>query len=97
MVQTVLSVTIPAWCKKLVLEKPLVLRRIFMSIRALADNTVWHESRISFDDAAFRRFFVIDGPGKYFEAKGEGVSQGDVWVYNASDADLLFTATEILI
>ena len=97
MAQTVLSVTIPAGHKKLLFEKPHVLHRVFLSIRAFADDTVWHQSRISFDDAAFRRFFVIDGPGKYFEAKGEGVSQGDVWVYNASDADLLYTASEILI
>ena len=97
MVQTVLSVTIHAWCKKLVLEKPLVLRRIFMSIRALADNTVWHESRISFDDPNFDTYFVIDGPGKYFEIKGKGISQGDVWVFNVAGTDLLYTATEILV
>jgi len=52
---------------------------------------------ISFDDPAFHTYFVLDGPGKYFEAKGEGISQGDVWVYNSSAVDLLFTAIEILV
>ena len=97
MVQTVVSVTILGEHKILLFEKPHALRRIFLSIRALADDTVWHQSMISFDDPAFHTYFVLDGPGKYFEARGEGISQGDVWVYNSSGADLLFTATEILI
>ena len=97
MAQTVVSVTILAGHKKLLFEKPHVLSRVFMSIRALTDDTVWHQSRLSFDDAMFHRYFVLDGPGKYFEAKGEGISQGDVWILNASDASLLYTATEILV
>ena len=96
MVQTLSSATILAGHKILLFEKPHALRRIFLSIRALADDTVWHQSMISFDDPVFHTYFVLDGPGKYFEAKGEGISQGDVWIYNSSDADLLFTATEIL-
>ena len=97
MVQTLASVTIPAGHKILLFEKPHVLSRVFLSIRALTDDTVWHQSMISFDDPAFHTYFVLDGPGKYFEAKGEGISQGDVWIYNSSAADLLFTATEILV
>ena len=97
MVQTVVSVTILSGCRKLFFEKPHVLRRIFISIRALADDTVWYQSRVSFDDPQFHTYFVLDGPGKYFEAKGEGISQGDVWVYNASTTDLFYTATEILV
>ena len=97
MAQTVLSVTILAGHRKLLFEKPHVLRRIFLSIRALTDDTVWHQSRVSFGDTQFHTYFVLDGPGKYFEAKGEGISQEDVWVYNASDADLLYAATEILV
>ena len=97
MAQTVLSVTILAGHRKLLFEKPHVLCRIFLSIRALTDYTVWHQSRVSFGDTQFRSFFVLDGPGKYFEAKGEGISQEDVWVYNASTASLFYTATEILV
>ena len=97
MVQTLVSVTIPSGHKILLFAKPHALCRIFLSIRALADDTVWRQSMISFDDPLFHAYFVLDGPGKYFEAKGEGISQGSVWVYNSSDADLLFTATEILV
>ena len=97
MVQTVTSVTIPGGRTRLFFEKPLVLRRVYISIRALADDTLWHISEISFDDPRFRTYFVLDGPGKYFEAKGEGISQGDVWVRNASGVNLLYTGTEILV
>ena len=97
MVQTLKTVLIHAGQKKLILEKPHVLCRIFMSIRALVNDTGWYQSRISFDDSAFHTYFVLDGPGKYFEAKGEGIFQGDVWVYNASDTNLFYTGTEILV
>ena len=97
MVQTLSSATILAGHKILLFEKPHALRRIFLSIRALADDTVWHQSMISFDDPLFHTYFVLDGPGKYFEAKGEGIFQGDVWVCNTSDANLFYTGTEILI
>ena len=97
MAQTLMSVTILAGHRKLFFEKPHRLRRIFISIRALANDTSWYQSRVSFDDPQFHTYFVLDGPGKYFEARGEGISQGDAWVYNASDIDLYYTATEILV
>ena len=97
MVQTVYSVTVFAGKKRIILEKPRVLRRVFFSIRALADQTVWYKSMLSFDDPLFRSFYVLNGPAKYFEAKGEGIFQGDVWIRNASDQNLEYTATEILI
>ena len=97
MVQTVRSITILAGEKKLLLEKPLVLNRIFFSIRALADESAWYQSKVSFDDPLFHSFYVLNGPGKYFEAKGEGIFQGDVWVLNASEQNLQYTTTEILI
>ena len=96
MVQTVNSVTILSGGKKLLLEKPRFLRRIFFSIRALADQSTWYQSRISFDDPLFHSYYVIDGPAKYFKAKGEGIFQGDVWVFNASDQNLQYISTEIL-
>jgi len=97
MVQTVLSKTLYAGQKTILLEKPLALRRIFFSVRALAGQSTWYQSRISFDDPLFRSYYVLDGPAKYFEAKGEGIFQGNVWVYNASDQNIQYTSTEILV
>jgi len=97
MVQTLYSVTLLAGEKKIMLKKPLVLRRVFFSVRALADQTTWYKSMMSFDDPLFRSFFVLNGPAKYFQAEGEGIFQGNVWIYNASDQDLEYTATEILL
>ena len=97
MVQTVMSETLPAGGKKRLIEKPLALCRIFFSVRALADQSTWYQSRISFDDPLFRSYYVLDGPAKYFEAKGEGIFQGDVWVFNASDQNLQYVITEILV
>ena len=97
MAQTVVSVTIPAGHRKLFFEKPQVLIRSFFNIRALADDTKWAQSKISLGDPLFASYHVIDGPAKYFEARGEGIFQGDVWVWNASTVNLLYVGTEILI
>ena len=97
MVQTLFSVTLLAGEKRIMFEKPRVLRRIFFSVRALADETTWYKTMVSFDDPTFRSFYVLNGPAKYFEAKGEGIFQGDVWIYNLSNQNLEYTATEILI
>ena len=97
MVQTVRSVILLPGHKLIVIEKPLVLYRIFFSIRALADQSTWYQSKVSFDDPLFHSFYVLNGPGKYFEARGEGIFQGDIWVTNASDQNLQYTVTEILI
>jgi len=96
MAQTLRSITILAGKKMKMIEKPWALRRIFFSIQAFADQTLWYESKISFDDPQFRSFYVLDGPARYFEAKGEDIFQGDVWVYNCSETDLLYSTTEIL-
>ena len=97
MVQTIRSETLLPGQKMILLEKPIVLCRIFFSIRALADQSTWYQSKVSFGDPSFSSFYVLNGPGKYFEARGEGIFQGDVWVLNASDQNLQYTATEILI
>jgi len=78
------------------LEKPQALHRIFFSVQAFADLTAWYETKISFGDPQFRSFYVLDGPAKYFEAKGDDIFQGNIWVYNMSDINLLYSATEIL-
>jgi len=97
MVQTVNSITVLSGKKKILIEKPRFLRRIFFSVRALADQSAWYQSQISFDDPLFHSFYALNGPAKYFEAKGEGIFQGDVWVFNASDQNLQYTSTEILV
>jgi len=97
MVQTVHSVMIPPWQKLLMIEKPLVLRRIFFSVCVVASQTYWAESDMSFGDPLFRSYYVLDGPLRYFEARGEGIFQGDVWVRNTSNINLSYSITEILI
>ena len=97
MAQTVYTVAIPAGHRVIFFEKPRVLRRIFMSVRALVDNAAWAMSKLSFGDPLFVSYLALAGPAKYFEAKGEGIFQGDVWVYNLTGVDLLYTGTEILI
>ena len=96
MVQTLRTITLSGGDKTILIEKPLVLSRIFASIRALADDDKWYQSKISFDDPSFTSFFVLNGPGKYFEAKGADIFQGDIWVYNNSDTDFWYSITEIL-
>ena len=97
MAQVVYSVTVPSGHRKRLVEKPKVSTRIFLSIRALADDTRWAQSKISFGDPFFYSYYIIDGPAKYFEAKGEGIYQGDIWVRNASDVKLTYVVSEILI
>ena len=96
MVQTVLSRTLFAGTKILLFEKPHKLHRIFFSVQVFADTSIWHRVEISFDDPAFVSRYTLDGPARYFAAEGEYISQGDIWVRNASDSNLLCSATEIL-
>ena len=96
MVQTVRSITVLAGEKIVMIKKPQALHRVFFAIQAFADLTAWYESKISFDDPLFLSFYVIDGPAKYIEARGDDIFQGDIWVYNASNTNLLYSATEIL-
>ena len=96
MVQTLCSINVLAGEKRIIIEKPRSLHRIFFSIQAFADQTAWLETKISFDDPQFLSFYVLDGPAKYFEAKGEDIFQGNVWVCNLSNINLLYSATEIL-
>jgi len=97
MAQTVVSVTIPAGQQRVLVEKPQALYRIFFSVRAIAPDTSWYQSKISLGDPLFMTYYILDGPAKYFEAAGEGIFQGRVWVRNESATSLLYTATEILV
>ena len=97
MVQTVRSITVLAGEKIIILEKPQALHRVFFSVQAFADQNTWLETKISFDDPQFRSFYVLDGSARYFEARGEDIFQGNIWVYNISNTNLLHSATEILV
>ena len=96
MVQTVRSVSVQSGHKQRIIEKPLVLSRIFFGVCTFAPQTSWYESQISLGDPNFRSYHVLGGPVNYFEARGEGIFQGDIWVHNVSSIDLLYSATEIL-
>ena len=97
MTQTINSQAVPAGQKKILFEKPHTLQRIFFSICVIRAPTEWYESKVSFDDPLFRSYYVLDGPSRYFEAKGEGIFQGDVWVWNVSNVNLLYSLSEILV
>ena len=97
MVQTVQTLILPSGQQKIFFEKPHVLRRIFVSIRVLAPSEAWAPSRISFDDPMFYSYYTLAGFSKYFEARGEGIFQGDVWALNNTAGDLSYAVTEILI
>ena len=96
MVQTVYSVKILAGKKRIVIEKPHFLSRIFFSIHRIGDMVSWHETRISFDDPSFRSYFTMNGSLNVFEAEGVDIFQGNIWAYNVSDTDLWYACTEIL-
>ena len=96
MVQTLVSKNLLAGEKTILFEKPHVLRRIFFSVRAMEDAGLSREMWLSFDDPDFRSHYAIDGPEKYFEAAGEDIFQGNIWLMNYSTSTILFAATEIL-
>jgi len=97
MVQTVKSVLIFVGEKKVILERPHTLQRVFFSVKVLARPEAWFDTKMSFDDPLFYSYYSLNGPEKYFEAAGADIFQGNVWVFNNSDdTNLWFLATEIL-
>ena len=96
MVQTVCTHLLAVGAKKIVLEKPNALKRVFFSVRLVAGETLNHELRMSFDDPLFYFFYTFNGPAKYFEADGADIFQGNVWLANMADNDLLCAVSEIL-
>ena len=96
MVQTLLSRNLLAGEKIILFEKPRVLRRIFFSIRVMVDGGLSRELWISFDDPDFLSRYVIDGPEKYFEARGIDIFQGNIWLMSNTESSVLLAATEIL-
>jgi len=96
MVQTLVSKNLLPDEKIILFEKPRVLRRVFFGIRAMVDGGLSREMQISFGDPNFLSYYAIDGPEKYFEAKGIDIFQGDIWLRSNTSSPLLFAATEIL-
>ena len=97
MVQTVKSQKVySGWIVRL-LDKPLVMNRIFFSVKVLFDATTDYRSHISLGDPRFSSYYTLSRPVPYLEARGEGISQEDIWAHNVSSTDLLFVMTEILI
>ena len=97
MVQTVKSLKVYTGWKLVLLEKPRASNRIFFSIKVLADPTSEYKAWISFDDPTFVSHYILAGQIQQFEARGEGIFQGAVWVSNVSLVDLVFVMTEILV
>ena len=97
MAQTVKSQWVPSgWILRLV-NKPLVLNRIFFSVKVPFDATMDCRAHISLGDPKFFTYYTLNKQVFFFEAKGEGIFQGDVWVENVSTSDLLFIVSEILV
>ena len=97
MVQTVKSWILLPGENKMFIEKPLVLHRIYFKISALLPLSSNYSSKISFDDPVFYTYYTLVASNLYFEAKGEGISQGNIWVQNVSTIVVTYTTTEILI
>jgi len=96
MVQTVRSLLLLAGQKKIILKKPSSSRRIFFSVRTVAGQDPACLTWLSFDDPLFCSYYTLSLAEKYFQAQGEDIFQGNVWLYNLSGGDLTYTATEIL-
>ena len=97
MVQTVQTIILQAGQQKIFFEKPHALSRIFFNILALLPLTANHGSRISFDDPMFHTYYLLLGPAVSFEANGEGIFQGNIWVQNVSTITVTYSTTEILV
>ena len=96
MVQNVGTYRLEIGEKKIVLEKPNSLHRIFFSVRVVAGEAIWRDTKLSFDDPLFYSYYSLNGSRKSLEATGEDIFQGNIWVMNNADAALLFAVTEIL-
>ena len=97
MAQTIKSQSIPPGQQKVLVEKPHALSRIFIGIAALLPPTAGYRSKISFDDPMFYTYYTLIGSTIYFEAKGEGIFQGNIWVRNESTISITYSISEILV
>ena len=97
MTQTARSQWIYSGWKIRLLDKPQVLNRIFFNVKVLTDPTNDYRIYLSLGDPGFFSYYVISKRVPYFEAKGDGIFQGDIWIQNVSTVDLLVTMAEILV
>ena len=97
MVQTVKSLMLVTGDTKIIFEKPLVFRRIYVKIVSVLPRSETFKSHISLDDPSFHSYFIITEGRPDFEAKGDGIFQGNIWLRNPSSISIYYTATEILI
>ena len=96
MVQNIKTVYLTPSQKAKAVEKPYSLYRIFVSILTVLGTTAWYPSKISFDDPSFSSFYLLAGADRRFEARGEDIFQGDIWVKNESTISLNYAISEIL-
>ena len=78
------------------IDKPLVLNRIFFSVKVLTDQTADFRAYISLGDPRFYSYYTVGRSVPFFEARGEEIFQEDIWAKNVSTIDLLFVMSEIL-
>ena len=97
MVQTVKSLRLQPGQQGIFLERPHVLSRIFFKIVAILPTTANYMSKISFDDPIFFDYYTLLGSSTSFEAEGDGIFQGNVFVWNTSSINILYSVSEILI
>ena len=97
MVQTVKSLRLPPDHQGIFLKRPHVLSRIFFKIIAILPTTANYMSKISFDDPLFFDYYTLLGTCTYFEAEGDGIFQGNIFVRNESSVNILYSTTEMLI
>ena len=97
MVQRVKSIRLSPDHQGIFLERPRVLSRIFFRILAILPLTANHLSKISFDDPLFTDYYTLLGSNTYFEAEGDGIFQGNIFVSNQSVVNILYSVTEILV
>jgi len=96
MVQTVRTVRLVPGEKIILLEKPHVLHRVFFSLRQISGNNNWAPSMISFDDPQFLSHYEITAVANFFEAEGNDIFQGDIWLRNDASEFQYYASTEIL-
>ena len=96
MVQTVRTVRLVPGEKIILFPKPLVLCRVFFSIRQISGTNIWAPSMISFDDPQFLSHYEITADANFFEARGNDVFQGDICLRNDATEYQYYSSTEIL-
>ena len=97
MVQTVKSLSLLPNQQKMFFERPHALSRVFFKITTTLPPTANYMSEVSFDDPLFLDYYTLLGSSTCFEAKGDGIFQGNIFVRNVSSINIFFTTTEILI